>query len=115
MTQHKHQMSQAYFYMPKHDLRISGINSDYLEVITPNKIRSHGQLSHILCNFFNIFSNWGNNNDDSSSDENAIVRQHLNSIDLEAKTLRDLENCANTAREVGACGQIKWINKTDEA
>ncbi len=111
MTQYKYQISQAYFYTPKHDLRVSGINSDYLKVITPTKVRSHGQL---LGNLFNVFSNRENNNHNSSCDADANVKQHSDSNGVKNKTLRDLENCANATREIGACGQTKSTNKTDE-
>ncbi len=111
MTQHKHQISQAYYFTPKHDLRVSGINSDYLKVITPNKIRLNGQLLRIL---FNVFSNRENNKHDSSCNEDTHVKQHLGRNDAENKTMRDLENCANAAREIGACGQTKSTNRKDE-
>ena len=110
MTQHKYQMSQAYYYTPKHDLGVSGIKSDLLEEVTPNKIRSQGQLRQILQNIFNVFSNGENNTHDSSSEESTIVRQNTDSNDVETKTMRNLENCANAAREIGACGQTKWTN-----
>jgi hypothetical protein len=111
MTQHKYQMSQAYYYTPKHGLRVSGINSDHLEVITPNIIRSHGQLRQILQNLFNVFSNGGNNKHDNSGDEGTNVKQHSDSNDVENNAMQDLENCANAARETGACGQYKWVKK----
>lgn len=114
MTQHKYQMSQAYYYTPKHGLDVSGINRDYLEVISPNKVRSNGQLRQLLGNLFNVFSNGENNTHDTYCDEDNNVKQHLDSSDVEKKTMQDLENCANAAREIGACGLYKWINKTDE-
>lgn len=114
MTQHKHQMSQAYYYTPKRDLGVSGINSDYLEEFTPNTIRSHGQLRQILRNLFNVFSDEENNTHDSSSEESTIVRQISDSNDVETKTLQALENCANVARGIGACGQNKWIDRKDD-
>lgn len=111
MTQHKHQMPQAYNYTPKHELRVSGLKSNYLEVIMPNNIRAHGRL---LGNLFDVFSNRENNKHYISSDEDTNVEQHSGSNDVEKKNMQELENCANASREIGACGLYKWINKTDE-
>ncbi len=114
MTQNKYQMSQAYSYTPKSDLRFLAINSDYLELITPNKVRTCDQLRQSLHNIFNAFSHLENNKHESSCDKEINVQQGSESNDVQNKTMRDLEKCANAAREIGVCGQIKWINKTDE-
>ena len=114
MTQHKYQMSRASYYTPKHDLGVSGINSDYLKVLTTIDNPSHGQLQKFLRSLFDIFSDGENVDHDISSDENTIVKQNLGSNDNETRSLQDLENCANAAREIGICGQHKRINRTDE-
>jgi len=114
MTQHKYQMSQTYYHTPKHDLGVSGINVDYIEVITPIKVREHGQLRQLLGNLFDVFSNKESIKYDSPCEEDTIIKQTSDNNEVENTAMLDLENCANVAREIGACGQNKLKNKSDE-
>lgn len=115
MKQYKYQMSQANYYTPKHNLRVPGIYNDYINEPTLIKNRTHGQLQRFLLNLFNIFSSEENNKPAGSGDENIIVTQNPDDNNGATKSLADLENCANVARGIGACGQYKGTNKTDES
>jgi hypothetical protein len=114
MTQHKYQMSQAYYLAPKHNLRVTEINHDYLKETSAIKSNSRGQIGKVLQHFLKLFANEEHSKHTSANDENIILKQHSTDNDDETRTLQDLETCANAAREIGACGQYKWINRKDE-
>jgi len=114
MTQHKYQMSQAYYLAPKHNLRVTEINPNYLKETTAINNNSRGQVGNVLQHFLKLFANEEQSKHTSANDENIILKQNSIGNDDETRTLQDLENCANAAREIGACGQYKWINRKDE-
>ena len=114
MAQHKYQMSQAYYLTPKHNLGVSDINSNYTNVITPNKVSKQGQIRQLLGNLFIAFTKEDSIKNNSSWEEATIIKELSNNNTVENSAMRDLENCANAAREIGACGQSKLRHKRNE-
>ncbi|GJM04485.1 MAG: hypothetical protein DHS20C09_04760 [marine bacterium B5-7] len=100
MTQQKYKIMRAHYYMPKHHLSIFDIDNNYLEGVASNEARSHGQLRQTLQNVFSVFS---------TGEDNTIAKQNADNTNAETKVLRDIENCANAAREIGVCGQNRWV------
>ena len=71
-------------------------------------LRAHQQLRQTLRNIFPVFTTKKHNQQNDTGDKNTAAKQISDSKNITINFLRDIENCANAAREIGVCGQNKW-------
>ncbi len=79
------------------------------------KDSSHGNLSALFQRLFKIFSHEEKN---SPIDNEKIASEFADNTtekkENETRSLQQLEDCANAARETEAHDQYEWFNKSDE-
>jgi hypothetical protein len=114
MTQNKSQMLEAHYNEPRYSLSNTAFDVDYRQHSTPGRSRSHGHLSKLLQSLRGVFINEKTNLDNSANNDINVANAKTEIKDDETQTLRDLEICANAARETEACGQYEWVKSSDE-
>jgi hypothetical protein len=75
------------------------------------KKSSNKNLSHLFQRLF-LFNNKDKNN--LTDNKDFFVPNSSKTGNNETRSLQDIENCANAAREIEAFDQYDWINKADE-
>ena len=111
MAYNKIQISREYPYDLTSRLPISLRDTEKLKLTNSIKQGAMGHVNkwrRVLTTLF--FSDKNSLNPGAEIKTKEITRGN----DTEKQSLRDLENCANAARETEACGQYEWVKTSDE-